>query len=134
MDSFLSPSVSGGFGSTPTMVMPRSNGSDSGVPFGAETAGGSKELFALTRSKSEGWKVGEGWLYCGLEKVDVEAATLGSNPTAAYINVTESNGEFSAQISAQENQNAVVSIKLYEFEDGKLKRDGRNVIFVPLYN
>lgn len=134
MDSFLSPSVSGGFGSTPTMVMPRSNGSDSGVSFGAEASGESEGLFALTESESEGWKVGEGWLYCGLKKVDVEEATLGSNSTAAYINVTEDGGDFKAEVSAQEDASAIVSIKIYEFEDGKLKRDGRNVIFVPLYN
>lgn len=134
MDTFLTPSVAGGFGSTPTMVLPRSSGTDDGVKFGAESTGASKGLFALVKSRSEGWKVCSGWIYCGLQKVDVEEATLGSDPEAAYLNVTASDGGFSAEISSQEDTDAIVSIVLYEFEDGKVSKDGRNAMFVPVYN
>ena len=135
MDAFLTPSVAGGFGSTPMMVLPRSSGADDGVRwFGSESTSAPKGLFALVKSRSEGWKVCSGWIYCGLQKVSVEEATLGSNPRAAYLNVTESGGKFSAEISSQAATDAIVSIVLYEFKDGKVSKDGRNVMFVPVYN
>ena len=93
-----------------------------------------RQMFALSRTKTKEWKVGEGWLYCGLKKVDVESTTLPASASSVYLNVSESEGEFSAALSGQEDKSAIVSILLYKFKEGKVKMDGRNVIFVPLYN
>ena len=121
MNPFLMPSVSMGAGSTPGAVFSRSSGTDEGVQFGAESEGLSKQLFALSKSKTDGWKVGEGWVYCGLVKVDVEATTLGaiSGSATVYVHV---------------KADAAASIVLYEFENGKLKWDGRLAPTIPLYN
>jgi hypothetical protein len=116
------------------MVFARSGAGDTTLQFGADSVGPSKQLFALSKTKTKKWKVGKGWLYCGLTKVDVTSAELPESAEKAYINVTESDGEFAATISEQEDVDAVVSIVLYEFKNNKLKLDGRNVIFVPLYN
>jgi hypothetical protein len=107
------------------------------VQFGAESEGPSKQLFALSKSKTDGWKVGEGWVYCGLVKVDVEATTLGaiSGSATVYIHVkTDGEGGFTAEVSKNADNSAVASIVLYEFENGKLKWDGRLAPTIPLYN
>lgn len=137
MDPFLTPSVAMGAGSTPGVVFARSNGTDDGVQFGAESEGPSKQLFALSKNKTDGWKVGGGWVYCGLMKVDVEAATLGeiSGSTKVYVHVkADGKGKFTAKVSKTEDNGAVASIILYEFENGKLKWDGRLAPIIPLYN
>lgn len=137
MDPFLTPSVAMGAGSTPGVVFSRSSWTDPGVQFGAESEGPSKRLFALSKSKTDGWKVGEGWVYCGLVKVDVEAVTLGaiSGSATVYVHVgTDGKGGFTAKVSKDADNSAVVSIVLYEFEDGKLKLDGRLAPTIPLYN
>lgn len=137
MDPFLTPSVAMGAGSTPGAVFARSNGTDDGVQFGAESEGRSKQLFALSKSKTDGWKVGEGWVYCGLVKVDAEAVTLGaiSGSATVYVHVkTDGKGGFTAEVSKDADNSAVASIVLYEFENGKLKLDGRLAPTIPLYN
>ena len=116
------------------MVFARSGIGDTPVQFGADAPGTSKQLFALSRTKTKKWKVGDGWVYCGLVKVDVEAAEIPSTASKAYLNVFEEDGEFSAEVSEQADLDAVVSVVLYEFENSKLKLDGRNAMFIPLYN
>ena len=126
-----------GAGSTPGAVLSRSSWTDPGVQFGAESEGPSKRLFALSKSKTGGWKVGEGWVYCGLVKVDVEAVTLGaiSGSATVYVHVkADGKGGFTAEVSKDADNSAVASIVLYEFEDGKLKLDGRLAPTIPLYN
>ena len=137
MNPFLMPSVSMGAGSTPGAVFSRSSGTDEGVQFGAESEGLSKQLFALSKSKTDGWKVGEGWVYCGLVKVDVEATTLGaiSGSATVYVHVkADGEGGFTAEVSKSADNSAAASIVLYEFENGKLKWDGRLAPTIPLYN
>lgn len=137
MDAFLTPSVDMGAGSTPGTVFSRSSWADPGVPFGAEFEGRSKQVFVLSKNKTDGWKVGEGWVYCGLKKVDVEAVTLGaiSGSATVYVHVkADGKGGFTAKVSKDKDDSAVASIVLYEFEDGKLKLDGRLAPTVPLYN
>ena len=137
MDQFLTPSVSMGAGSTPGMVFSRSSWTDPGVQFGVESEGPSKQLFALSKNKTGEWKVGAGWVYCGLVKVDVEATTIGtiSGSATVYIHVkTDGNGKFTAEVSKNKDLDAVVSIVLYEFGNGKLKLDGRLAPTIPLYN
>lgn len=137
MDQFLTPSVSMGAGSTPGAVFSRSSWTDPGVQFGAESEGPSKQLFALSKNKTEGWKVGAGWVYCGLMKVDVDAVTLGeiSGSAKVYIHVkADGKGKFTAKVSKTEDNAAAASIILYEFENGKLKWDGRLAPIIPLYN
>lgn len=137
MDPFLTPSISMGAGSTPGMVFSRSSWTDPGVPFGAEFEGRSKQVFILSKNKTDGWKVGEGWVYCGLRKVNVKAVTLGniSGSATVYVNVsTDGNGGFTAEVSKDKDDSAVASIVLYEFEDGELKLDGRLAPTIPLYN
>ena len=137
MDPFLTPSVSMGAGSTPGAVFSRSSWTDPGVPFGAEFEGRSKQVFVLSKNKTDGWKVGEGWVYCGLVKVDVKAVTLGNinGSATVYVNVsTDGKGGFTAEVSKDKDDSAVASIVLYEFEDGELKLDGRLAPTIPLYN
>ena len=137
MDPFLTPSVAMGAGSTPGAVFARSNGTDDGVQFGAESEGRSKQLFALSKSKTDGWKVGKGWVYCGLVKVDVEAVTLGaiSGSATVYVHVkADGKGGFTAGVSKDKDDSAVASIVIYELENGKLKLDGRLAPTIPLYN
>lgn len=137
MDQFLTPSVSMGAGSTPGAVFSRSSWTDPGVQFGAESEGPSKQLFALSKNKTEGWKVGAGWVYCGLVRVNVEATTLGaiSGSAKVYVHVkADGKGKFTAKVSKTEDNGAVASIILYEFENGKLKWDGRLAPIIPLYN
>ena len=137
MDSFLTPSVAMGAGSTPGQVFSRSSWTDPGVQFGAESEGPSKRLFALSKSKTDGWKVGEGWVYCGLVKVDVKAVSLGniSGSATVYVHVsTDGKGGFTAEVSKDADNSSVASIVLYEFENGKLKLDGRLAPTIPLYN
>ena len=137
MDQFLTPPVSMGAGSTPGAVFSRSSWTDSGVQFGAESEGPSKQLFALSKNKTEGWKVGGGWVYCGLMKVDVETTTIGeiSGSAKVYVHVkADGKGKFTAEVSKTEDNGAVASIILYEFENGKLKLDGRLAPTIPLYN
>lgn len=137
MDQFLTPSVSMGAGSTPGAVFSRSSWTDPGVQFGAESEGPSKQLFALSKNKTEGWKVGAGWVYCGLVRVNVEATTLGaiSGSATVYVHVkADGKGKFTAKVSKTEDNGAVASIILYEFENGKLKWDGRLAPIIPLYN
>ena len=137
MDPFLTPSVAMGAGSTPGAVFSRSSGTDPGVQFGAESEGPSKQLFALSKNKTDGWKVGSGWVYCGLVKVNVEATTLGaiSGSATVYVHVkADGEGGFTAEVSKDADNSAVASIVLYEFENGKLKLDGRLAPTIPLYN
>ena len=137
MDQFLTPPVSMGAGSTPGAVFSRSSWTDSGVQFGAESEGPSKQLFALSKNKTEGWKVGGGWVYCGLMKVDVETTTIGeiSGSAKVYVHVkADGKGKFTAKVSKTEDNAAAASIILYEFENGKLKWDGRLAPIIPLYN
>ena len=137
MDPYLIPPVNMPAGSTPGSVFPRSHASDDGVQFGAESEGRSKQLFALSKSKTDGWKVGEGWVYCGLVKVDVEATTLGaiSGSATVYVHVkADGEGGFTAEVSKSADNSAAASIVLYEFENGKLKWDGRLAPTIPLYN
>ena len=137
MDQFLTPSVSMGAGSTPGAVFSRSSWTDPGVQFGVESEGPSKQLFALSKNKTEGWKVGRGWVYCGLMKVDVETTTIGeiSGSAKVYIHVNaDGEGKFTAKVSKTEDNGADASIILYEFENGKLKWDGRLAPIIPLYN
>lgn len=137
MDPFLTPPVSMGAGSTPGAVFSRSSWTDPGVQFGAESEGPSKQLFALSKNKTDGWKVGGGWVYCGLMKVDVEAMTLGeiSGSAKVYVHVkADGKGKFTAKVSKTEDNGTVASIILYEFENGKLKWDGRLAPIIPLYN
>ena len=137
MDQFLTPPVSIGTGSTPGAVFSRSSWTDSGVQFGAESEGPSKQLFALSKNKTEGWKVGGGWVYCGLMKVDVETTTIGeiSGSAKVYVHVkADGKGKFTAEVSKTEDNGAVASIILYEFENGKLKWDGRLAPIIPLSN
>lgn len=137
MDPFLTPSVAMGAGSTPGVVFSRSSGTDAGVQFGAESEGASKQLFSLSKNKTEGWKVGKGWVYCGLVKVDVAPTTIGpiSGSAAVYIHVkADGEGGFTAEVSKNADNSAVASIVLYEFENGKLKLDGRLAPTIPLYN
>ena len=136
-DGLMVSPVTPGFGSTPTMMTPSFSAGDTGVKFDADVAGGRRTaLFALSKSKTDGWKVGAGWVYCGLEKVDVGATTLGdiSSDTKVYLHVMENNGAFTATVSKNVNDNAIASIVLYEFEEGKLKWDGRLAPIIPLYN
>ena len=137
MDQYLTPPVSMGAGSTPGAVFSRSSWTDPGVQFGAESEGPSKQLFALSKNKTEGWKVGGGWVYCGLMKVDVETTTIGeiSGSAKVYVHVkADGKGKFTAEVSKTEDNGAVASIILYEFENGKLKWDGRLAPIIPLYN
>ena len=137
MDQFLTPPVSMGAGSTPGAVFSRSSWTDSGVQLGAESEGPSKQLFALSKNKTEGWKVGGGWVYCGLMKVDVETTTIGeiSGSAKVYVHVkADGKGKFTAKVSKTEDNGAAASIILYEFENGKLKWDGRLAPIIPLYN
>lgn len=137
MDQFLTPPVSMGAGSTPGTVFSRSSWTDSGVQFGAESEGPSKQLFALSKNKTDGWKVGGGWVYCGLMKVDVETTTIGeiSGSAKVYVHVkADGKGKFTAKVSKTEDNGATASIILYEFENGKLKWDGRLAPIIPLYN
>lgn len=130
----MMPPVASPFGSTPGMVVSRSSSSDAPLQFGAEQPMTSADLFPLSRSETEGWKVGKGWVYCGLKKVDVEEAAVGQNPSAVYLNVTADGGEFTAVVSPTKDDKALVSFVLYLFEDGELKTDGRYAPFIPLYN
>lgn len=126
-----------GAGSTPGAVFSRSSWTDPGVAFGAEFEGRSKQVFVLSKNKTDGWKVGEGWVYCGLVKVDVKAVTLGniSGSATVYVHVsTDGRGGFTAEVSKDKNDSAVASVVLYEFENGKLKLDGRLAPTIPLYN
>ena len=137
MDQFLTPSVSMGAGSTPGAVFSRSSWTDPGVQFGAESEGPSKQLFALSKNKTDGWKVGAGWVYCGLVRVNVEATTLGaiSGSATVYVHVkVDGKGGFIAEVSKNADNGAVASIVIYEFENGKLKLDGRLAPTIPLYN
>lgn len=137
MDPFLTPSVIMGAGSTPGAVFARSNGTDDGVQFGAESEGASNQLFSLSKNKTDGWTVGGGWVYCGLVKVDVATTTLGeiSGSATVYIHVkTDGEGGFTAEVSKNADSSAAASIVLYEFENGKLKLDGRLAPTIPLYN
>lgn len=136
-DGLMVSPVTPGFGSTPTMMTPTLSAGDTGVRFDADVAGSRTALFALSKSKTDGWKVGEGWVYCGLVKVDVEATTLGaiSGSATVYVHVkADGEGGFTAEVSKSADNTAAASIVLYEFENGKLKWDGRLAPTIPLYN
>ena len=72
-------------------------------------------------------------MYCGL----VKAVTLGniSGSATVYVHVkVDGEDGFTAEVSKNKDLDAVVSIVLYEFENGKLKLDGRLAPTIPLYN
>lgn len=91
-------------------------------------------MFRATKTEDGDWKIGSGWIYCGLTLVTVEEATIPKASTHAYLNVEFDGTSFSASISKDMVHDAIVSIILYEFSDYKIKTDGRNAMFIPLYN
>lgn len=133
MSMSLTPSVASPFGSTPGMVLPRSEPTDIQLHIEEGQAGAPKGMFQATKT-SDGWKIGSGWIYCGLTLVTVEEATIPASSSQVYLNVKFAGTSFSASISQTKDNDAVVSIVLYEFSAGKIKTDGRNVMFIPLYN
>lgn len=134
MSMSLTPSVASPFGSTPGMVLPRSEPTDIQLHIGEGQPGVQKGMFQATKTSEGGWKIGSGWIYCGLTRVTVNEATLPSSASTAYLNVNFAGTTFKASISNTPDNEAVVSIVLYEFSAGKIRTDGRNVMFIPLYN
>ena len=141
MDSYSTPPVVPSFGSTPGMVFSRYGMDTPDIRFPElDGAVPLRRLFELSWSATDGWIVGPGWVYCGLEKVDMEVpndragVSVGQNPSMVYLHVYEEGGEFSIEASAQADPTALVSVVLYKFENGKAPIDGRNAMFIPLYN
>lgn len=141
MDSYSTPPVVPSFGSTPGMVFSRSGMDTPDIRFPElDGAVSLRRLFELSWSATDGWIVGPGWVYCGLEKVDLEipndraGVSVGLNPVNVYLHVYEDDGEFSIEVSDDEDEGALVSVVLYKFENGKAPIDGRDAMFIPLYN